>query len=101
MAQQPARAGAGRVLRHRHRRCHAAGAVAGTPVRRGRDPGHHLQHGGGEPVPQRPAARELPAGHRPAAALLRGAVRRRHRGLPDARADPFAGVPRAAGGRQR
>ncbi len=44
VARESARAGAGRILRHRYRRCDVAGAPARTPVRRRRHAGDHIQY---------------------------------------------------------
>ncbi len=55
----------GRVPGQRHRRRDDPGQPARGPVRARREPGHHLQHRAGQPLPGRPAARPCPARDRP------------------------------------
>ena len=95
-----ARAGAGRILRQRHRRRDAAGAPARAPVRRRRGAGDQLQRRTGRAVQGRPAARALPAGDRTRSKQHCAVVHLDSpAGLPAARTHPLAGVPAAAGRR--
>ena len=89
-----------RIPRGRHHRRDDPAPAAGRAVRQRRGLRHHLQLQAGRSLPERPAPRPHPAGHRAAQREARSDQRRQRRRLPPPHHGAGQALPHAAGRRR-